>query len=88
VDDSFPRLYYQFSLLSFIEINNDGLDILYLDEAKPQEPVSSNNIDPNSLIRIDNAVRPTLGNIKAFGLVGYGGELKTAFLPLVFSENK
>jgi len=88
VEDAFPRLYYQFSFLSFFEINNDGLDILYLDEGKPQEPVSPKNIDPNSLIRIDNAVRPTLGNIKAFGLVGYGGELKTAFWPLVFSENK
>jgi hypothetical protein len=86
--NGFPRLYYQFPILVFLEIDNNGLDILYLKEGPLQAAVTPEDINPNQMIRADNAVRITLGEIKSIGLIGYGGEIETLIWPLVLLESK
>ncbi|MCI0619043.1 hypothetical protein L0244_39235, partial [bacterium] len=77
--------YYQFSLQIFFEINNQGLDILYLREGRLQIPAKVEDVDPsNGMKRIDEAVLPTLTNIEKIGLIGYGGDTQVAIWPLVF----
>ncbi len=84
IKGTFPRLYAEFPIQIFFEINNNGLDIIYLRQGPVQEAVKAEDIDPSQMIRVDNAVRSTLGNIQKIGLIGYGGETQTAIWPLVF----
>lgn len=82
--DRYPRMYYQFPILVFFEINNSGLDILYLKEGSLQSAIAPEEFNPNQLIRAENASRETLGDINSIGLIGYGGEIETLIWPLVF----
>ena len=82
-DGNFPRIYNKFPIQIFLEIDNQGLDILYLQDA-PHDFVENSNLKPGR--RIDDAVRLTLGNIQKIGLIGYGGETTVLIWPLVFFE--
>lgn len=84
IDEIYPRLYANFPIQIFFEINNNGLDILYLQEGPFQLPAEANDMNPSQMVRIDSVVRPTLGNVSRFGLIGYGGETQTVIWPLVF----
>lgn len=84
VRGEFPRLYSEFPLQIFFEVNNKGLDIIYLKQGPVQEAVNAESLDPGQMIRNDSAVRPTLGTIQKVGLIGYGGETQTVIWPFVF----
>ncbi|HKY55888.1 MAG TPA: hypothetical protein VJM08_16345, partial [Anaerolineales bacterium] len=84
VEEIYPRLYANFPIQIFLEINNNGLDILYLQEGPFQLPVEVNELNPSQMVRMDSIVRPTFGEISKFGLIGYGGETQTLIWPLVF----
>jgi serine/threonine protein kinase len=79
----FPRLFSEFPLQIFFELNNDGVDIIYLKQGLVQA-VDAESLDPDPMIRIDNAVRPTKNDIQKIGLIGYGGETKAIIWPFVF----
>lgn len=81
---SFPRLYSEFPIQIFFEINNNGLDIIYLRQGPIQKAVKAEDMNPSQMIIIHNGARPTLGNIQRIGLIGYGGETQTVIWPLVF----
>ena len=84
VKDVFPRMYATFPIQIFIEIDNQGMDILYLREGPGQKAVEVKVLDSRQMLRIDSATQKTLGEIKSFGLIGYGGEIRTIVWPLVF----
>ena len=84
IKGSFPRLYSEFPIQIFFEINNEGLDIIYLRQGPVQKAITAEEMNPNQMTRIDGAVRLTLGNIQRIGLIGYGGETQTVIWPLVF----
>lgn len=86
--NAFPRLYYQYAFILFLEINNDGLDILYMQDGPLQESLSIDQFAPNELIRANNATRPAMTDIFSYGLIGYGGEIQSVIWPLVFLESK
>jgi serine/threonine protein kinase len=81
----FPRIYNQFPIQTFLEIDNQGFDIVYLRES-PFEAVQAIEIQPNQMTRIDYAVRETLGNLQKIGLLGRGGETRVLIWPLIFYE--
>lgn len=83
---AFPRMYATFPIQIYLEIDNQGLDILYIREGSDQKAVDYQDLDPNQMIRIDSAVLKSLGDIKSFGLIGYGGETQTIIFPLVFYQ--
>ena len=80
---SFPRFYAEFPIQIFFEVNNSGLDIIYLKQGAIQQAVPIDALDPNQMIIIHGAVRPELGSIQKIGLIGYGGETQTVIWPLV-----
>ena len=84
IEEIYPRLYANFPLQIFFEINNNGLDSLYLQEGPFQLPVEANELNPSQMVRMDSIVRPTVGDISKFGVIGYGGETQTVIWPLVF----
>lgn len=84
---SFPRYYAEFPIQIFFEFNNSGVDIVYLKQGPIQEAVTAQELDPNQMIIIHGAVRPTLDSIHKIGLIGYGGETQTVIWPLVFFGN-
>jgi serine/threonine protein kinase len=81
---TFPRVYAVFPIQMFFEINNQGWDLIYLGEGPLQLPVTTEQINPSQMTRIDKAIYSTLGDIQAIGLIGYGGETQTVIWPLVF----
>jgi len=83
-DGVFPRIFAVFPIQIFFEINNNGLDIIYLKEGTLQLPVATDQLDPTQMTRIDKAIHSALGEIKKIGLIGYGGETQTVIWPLVF----
>jgi hypothetical protein len=76
-------LYNHFILQIFLEINNQGTDILYMFES-PSEKVGFQDINPSQMIRIDAATLPTFGDIQKVGLVGRGGQTTIIVWPLAF----
>jgi serine/threonine protein kinase len=85
IHGEFPHLFAIFPIQVFMEVNNQGQDIIYLKEGPPQENVSVNELLPeNQMIIIDKATLPTIGAIKKAGLIGYGGETQALIWPLVF----
>lgn len=84
--DAFPRIYSEFPIQFFLEINNQGLDILYLREGSSQLTVRAEDINPNNMVLMGNSVRPTLTNVYKIGLIGYGGETQALLLPVTFME--
>jgi hypothetical protein len=68
----------------FLEINNQGLDIVYLGPGPGAIPSKPEDINPNQLTRIDEAVRPTLDKIQKIGLVGRGVNSQIILWPLTF----
>jgi serine/threonine protein kinase len=85
IKGSFPRFYAEFPIQIFFEINNNGLDIIYLRQGAIQKAVKVDEIDPSQMLPIiNNTVRPNLGDLQSIGLIGYGGETQTVIWPLVF----
>lgn len=84
----FPNQSVNFPIQFFLEVNNQGLDVLYLKEGpKSQSPLDAVSLSPANMIVVDSATRPTLGNIARIGLVGYGGETQIVLWPLaIFGE--
>lgn len=81
---NYPRTYTSFPIQIFFELNNNGLDILYLAEGPLLRPVNAEDIDPSRMIRIDSAVLPAFPDILKIGLIGYGGETQIIVWPLIF----
>lgn len=82
---SYLHPFYQFSLEIFLEINNHGLDMIYLRDGALQVPVVNvEALEPLNMKLIDQAALPTLSHIQKIGLIGYGGETQVALWPLVF----
>jgi hypothetical protein len=80
----YPHSFYQYSAMIFLEINNQGLDIVYLGPGPGAIPSKPEDINPNQLTRIDEAVRPTLDKIQKIGLVGRGVNSQIILWPLTF----
>lgn len=83
----YPRLYAEFPIQIFFEVNNNGLDILYLQDGPFQLPAEANDMNPSQMVRMDSVTQPTFGAVSRFGLIGYGGETQTVIWPLVFFGN-
>ncbi len=77
--------YYKFPIQIFLEIDNQGMDLLYLQKA-PETEVKE--INPGNMRLIAGAVRPTLGDVQKIGLVGRGGEQLVRIWPLVLFESR
>ena len=84
IKGTFPRYYAEFPLQIFLEINNQGLDIIYLQEGPGQLPVTAPDIVPEQMIRIDNAIFSTVGADQSIGIIGYGGETQAIIWPFIF----
>ena len=84
ITEAFPRLYATFPIQIFLEINNQGLDIIYLNQGFGLSPISAQDIEPSGMIIIDKAVMPTSSPVQKIGLIGYGGETQAVIWPLVF----
>jgi hypothetical protein len=85
IKGGFPRLYADFPIQIFFEINNNGLDIIYLRQGSIQKAVSATDLDPSQMLPIINGtVHQNLGELQSIGLIGYGGETTTVIWPLVF----
>lgn len=81
----YPRYYAEFSIQMFLEIDNQGMDIIYLRGGPlTQAPGTKEELIPIVETRIDSAARPTLGNAQKIGLIGYGGETGVLIWPLAF----
>jgi len=78
--------FYKFPIQIFLEIDNQGLDILYLREA-PNNAVQALDIKPDQMIPIDYAIRKRLDNIQKIGLIGYGSKTQVLIWPLAFYGN-
>jgi serine/threonine protein kinase len=77
------REWNEFSIQVFLEINNQGFDILYLQEG-PRNAVGATGINPGLMTRVDGAVRPTFDDIQGVGLIGRSGQTEVLIWPLVF----
>lgn len=82
-DGNFLGYYFKFPIQMFLEINNQGLDILYLQKAT-SGPVTE--VDPKQMIRINDSIRPTLNNLQKIGLIGRGRDTQVRIWPLAFFE--
>ncbi len=87
---NFPNQAVKFPIQIFLELNNKGLDVLYLKEGSEKlVAINALELAPAQMIVIDQATRPTFGDITRIGLVGYGGETTIVIWPLaIFSEIK
>lgn len=74
-------IYNQFRIQIFLEMDNNGSAIIYLSEAT-SDPAKVQDINPNQMIRIDAAVRPKMGALHGFGLIGRGGSTQVLIWPL------
>lgn len=84
IKGDFPRYYAEFPIQIFFEINNQDLDIIYLQQGPGQRAVKVEELNPNRMVLIPNALLPTISNIKDIGLIGYGGQTDVLIWPLVF----
>jgi len=75
--------YYKFPIQIFLEFDNWGLDILYLQEG-PYRDVHASEIQPGQMTRIDSSIRPSFKNLQMVGLVGNGYETEVLIWPLTF----
>ena len=82
--DVLPRSYAEFPVQLYLEIDSQGADIIYIKEGPIGEAVDIASLDSNQMVQVDTAIRPTLGDIRKIGLIGYGGEIQTVIWPLVF----
>ena len=80
----YPRPFNKFFIQIFLEINNNGMDALYLLEGSGN-PVKADSLDPTKMIL--KSTLPTLGHIQEIGFVGYGGETQVLIWPLAFFES-
>lgn len=84
----FPRVYSRFPIQIFFEIDNNGMDVIYLLESS-FDALDTNVIDPAApMIRIDSSILPTIGDAQKIGLVGRGGKTETLIWPLILFERK
>ena len=83
INGTYPRLYAIFPIQFFLEMDNQGMDIIYLKEGPVQESVQQETLVPGQMIIIHNAVLPALDTVQKFGLIGYGGETQTIIWPLI-----
>lgn len=83
--NTYPRQIASYPIQFFFELNNQGMDLLYLAQGPIQQAVEPNELIPeNMLIPSNNAILPTLGELRDIGLIGYGGEIQTVIWPLLF----
>ncbi|HNO30242.1 MAG TPA: hypothetical protein PKI78_00555, partial [Anaerolineales bacterium] len=83
----YPRPYTAFPVKMFLEVNNDGQDIIYLLDGSFQK-LEDAQLDPAQMIRIDNAILPSLGDVQKIGILGYGGKTEAIVWPLMLLERK
>lgn len=84
----FPRKYSRFPIQVFLEIDNNGMDVIYLLESS-FDALDTNMIDPAApMIRIDSSILPTIGDAQNIGLVGRGGKTETLIWPLILFERE
>ncbi len=76
------NVYRQFRVQIFLEMDNNGSAILYLLEADSKS-VDAQDINPSQMIPINAAVRPAMGDLQGFGLIGRGGSTQVLIWPLV-----
>lgn len=84
IEGDYPRRYAIFPIQMFLEIDNQGLAIIYLRQGPVQESAELQDMDPSQMIIIDRAVLPSINTFQKIGLVGYGGETQTIIWPLAF----
>ena len=84
-DGAFPRTYHKFFIQIFLELNNNGVDALYLLQG-PDKAVTADSLTPTKMIL--KSTLPTVGDIQKIGLVGYGGETQVLIWPLAFYTQK
>jgi hypothetical protein len=89
--DDFSSPYFHFAkfpIQFFLEINNQGFDILRLKEGSSKKAVTTLELDSNQM-QLFNEL-PALGEVQQIGLIGYGGDTQTLIWPLAFftMENK
>jgi predicted Ser/Thr protein kinase len=75
------NVYRQFRIQIFLEMDNNGSAILYLSEADSSEG-SAQDLNPGQMLHIDAAVRPKLGDLQEFGLIGRGGSTRVLIWPM------
>lgn len=85
IPNTYPRKLARFPIKIFFELDNQGLDILYLKQGRPLEPSEIIDLDPIIMLPpINNAIFQSFSQLQEIGLVGYGGEIQTVIWPLVF----
>ncbi len=85
--DTLP-IAYKFPVQIFFEINNQGLDILYLLDGRLDKPIDIKQFSPNQMIVLDKTILSTLGDSQKVGLIGYGGPTETEIWPLVLLKEE
>ncbi len=80
-DGAFPRTYNKFFIQIFLELNNNGIDALYLLQGA-DKAVTADRLNPTSMLL--KSILPTIGDLQKIGLVGYGGETQVLIWPLAF----
>ena len=88
LDVGHPRTKSNFRIMLFLDLNNQGSDIIYMLEGPLDESVKVEDMVPGGMFRIGDAMLPTLGDIKKVGLIGRGGKTETLIWPLVLLERK
>ena len=84
----YPRKYIKFPIRFFLEIDNEGFDIMYLLEGSYDEKIGSAIFDPTEMIQVEAATLPTLDSIQEIGLVGRGGKTETLIWSLKLLQRK
>jgi len=85
---NYPYDYYQYSVVMFLEINNQDLDLIYLSPNPDNRSMTTEELELATKKVIDGAVRKSLGSlddITKFGLIAHGRDVQALFWPLVFS---
>jgi serine/threonine protein kinase len=80
-DGAFPRVYNKFPIQIFLELNNNGMDVLYLLQGTDKAATTDSLIPTKMILK---STLPTVGSVQKIGLVGYGGETQVLIWPLAF----
>lgn len=84
LEGQFPSKYYQYSVKLFLELDNQGSDIIYLSPASEFQPLNADEVNPDPVFKINGAVLPTLKNVQKIGLIGRGKDIQIILWPLIF----
>ncbi len=81
---AYPYDFYQYSIVMFLELDNQGLDMIYLSPGS-NKAITSAELELASRKSIDRAARPSLSDVTKFGLISHGRDVQALLWPLVFS---